>query len=69
MFGAGAWFAAHIGLMVSTLVLTLIGGIIIFVFREGWSDSAEEHGYFGVIVFALVHCNLIMGVLRSKIGI
>ena len=68
LFGIGAWFQVHRVLMTLTLVLTLIGAIIIFVYREGWSESAGYHAYLGVVVLGLVHCNLILGLLRPAIG-
>ena len=68
LFGIGAWFQVHRALMISTFVLTEIGGIIIFVYRDGFARTAGKHAYLGITVYVLVHLNFILGLLRPGAG-
>ncbi|CBY14332.1 unnamed protein product [Oikopleura dioica] len=60
------WFQFHRLLMVLSVILTIIGIILIFVNREGWSESAAEngHAFAGIIVFAFGLMNPIIAMFR-----
>lgn len=68
LFGIGAWFQAHRGLMILTVVLTEIGAIIIFIDRLGFGRTAGNHAYVGITVYALLHLNFLLGLIRPGIG-
>ncbi|CAG5090653.1 Oidioi.mRNA.OKI2018_I69.PAR.g12676.t1.cds [Oikopleura dioica] len=60
------WFQFHRLLMVLSVILTIVGIILIFVNRQGWSESAAEngHAFAGIIVFAFGLMNPIIAMFR-----
>ncbi|XP_046846356.1 ferric-chelate reductase 1-like [Xenia sp. Carnegie-2017] len=56
IFGSAAWFQLHRLSMVAAVVMTVIAIIIIFLNKQGWSESAGAHGPIGIIVtvFAII---------------
>nr|XP_022316500.1 putative ferric-chelate reductase 1 isoform X1 [Crassostrea virginica]XP_022316501.1 putative ferric-chelate reductase 1 isoform X1 [Crassostrea virginica]XP_022316502.1 putative ferric-chelate reductase 1 isoform X1 [Crassostrea virginica] len=72
ILGLKVWFQFHRGLMVTTLVLTLVGFIIIFVEANGYSKISapmgkgytESHPILGIIVTILTVTNPIMALFR-----
>lgn len=72
ILGLKVWFQFHRGLMVTTLVLTLVGFIIIFVEANGYSKISapigkgyvESHPILGIIVTVLTVTNPIMALFR-----
>ena len=48
------------------VILTIVGIILIFVNRQGWSESAAEngHAFAGIIVFAFGLMNPIIAMFR-----
>lgn len=53
IFEKDAWFQIHRILMGLAVSITIISIIIIFVDKEGWSESAGDHAVFGIIVLVL----------------
>ncbi|XP_061191453.1 putative ferric-chelate reductase 1 isoform X2 [Saccostrea echinata] len=72
ILGLKVWFQFHRGLMVTTLVLTLVGFIIIFVEANGYSKISapigkaylQSHPILGIIVTILVVANPVMALFR-----
>lgn len=72
ILGLKVWFQFHRGLMVTTLVLTLVGFIIIFVEADGYSKISapmgkaylQSHPVLGIIVTILTVANPIMALFR-----
>lgn len=72
ILGLKVWFQFHRGLMVTTLVLTLVGFIIIFVEANGYSKISApigkgyvaSHPILGIIVTVLTVTNPIMALFR-----
>ncbi|XP_056017910.1 putative ferric-chelate reductase 1 isoform X2 [Ostrea edulis] len=72
ILGLKVWFQFHRGLMVTTLVLTLVGFIIIFVEVNGYSQISapmdktylKSHPILGIIVTILVVINPVMALFR-----
>lgn len=72
ILGLKVWFQFHRGLMVTTLVLTLVGFIIIFVEANGYSKISaplgkaylQSHPILGIIVTILTVTNPIMALFR-----
>lgn len=53
ILGKDAWFQFHRSLMGFAVFLTVSSIVIIFVHKEGWSESAGDHAVFGIIVLVL----------------
>ena len=53
IFGCDAWFQFHRLIMDLAVLMTIIAIIMIFVDKEGWSESAGDHAIFGIIVLVL----------------
>ena len=62
--GIKTWFLFHQGLMITAFLMTICGLVIIFVYRNGWSETAGKHAYFGVIIGAFSLANIILGFAR-----
>ena len=58
------WFQLHRGFMLLAVFLSIIGVIVIFTTRGGWSSSAGSHAIVGIITFSLGLLNPIMAVFR-----
>lgn len=58
------WFQIHRLLMVSAVVFTVIGIILIFVAREGFSESAGSHAITGLVTLGLAVLNPILALFR-----
>jgi len=58
------WFRIHRLLMVSAVVFTIIGIILIFVAREGFSESAGPHAITGLVTLGLAVLNPILALFR-----
>ena len=57
------WFLIHRGVMILVLMLTISGVTLIFVAREGWSESAGPHAYLGPVS---VFTNFVILLLKSN---
>ncbi|XP_034559367.1 putative ferric-chelate reductase 1 [Notolabrus celidotus] len=64
ILGEKVWFQLHRGLMVLTLVLTVVAFSLPFVYRGGWSSDAGAHPYLGCTVLTLSLIQPIIAVLR-----
>uniref|UniRef100_A0A3Q1ERG9 Putative ferric-chelate reductase 1 n=1 Tax=Acanthochromis polyacanthus TaxID=80966 RepID=A0A3Q1ERG9_9TELE len=53
LFGQKVWFQAHRGLMMLTVILTVVAFCLPFVYRKGWSTDAGVHPYLGCCVLVL----------------
>ncbi|XP_028283839.1 putative ferric-chelate reductase 1 [Parambassis ranga] len=64
LLGQKIWFQLHRGLMMLTLVLTIVAFCLPFFYRKGWSKHADVHPYLGccVLLFSLIQP--IMAVFR-----
>ncbi|XP_056597428.1 putative ferric-chelate reductase 1 [Triplophysa dalaica] len=64
LFGQKIWFQVHRGLMSLTVLLTAVGFIFPFVYRQKWSSRAGAHPYLGCTVMILAFCQPIMAAFR-----
>uniref|UniRef100_A0A5F8G6Y0 Ferric-chelate reductase 1 n=1 Tax=Monodelphis domestica TaxID=13616 RepID=A0A5F8G6Y0_MONDO len=53
LFGEAAWFQIHRILMLCTSGLTIVGFVLPFIYRKGWSRAAGYHPYLGCVVMIL----------------
>ena len=60
------WFLIHRGVMILVLMLTISGVTLIFVAREGWSESAGPHAYLGPVSVLTGFFNFIIGVISEN---
>jgi len=58
------WFQIHRLLMVAAVVFTVIGIILIFIAREGFSESAGSHAITGLVTLGLAVLNPILALFR-----
>lgn len=58
------WFQIHRLLMVSAVVFTIIGIILVFVARGGYSESAGSHAVTGLVTLGLAILNPILALFR-----
>ncbi|XP_032230076.1 putative ferric-chelate reductase 1 isoform X2 [Nematostella vectensis] len=68
IFGLKAWFQVHRGLMVLTLVFSVVGIVLAFVYAGGWSETKIAHPLIGMIVLALACIQPVMAYFRPKPG-
>ncbi|KAM7431939.1 DOMON domain-containing protein frrs1L [Porites harrisoni] len=68
LLGEKAWFTVHRTLMIITLLLTITGTIVIFVFIDGYSSSAQPHPSLGIVTIALALIQPIMAAFRPHPG-
>lgn len=59
-----SWFVLHRGLMVTTVMITIVSLIIVMVNRGGWSNSAGNHAILGIITIILAFLNPIGALFR-----
>ncbi|TRY95826.1 hypothetical protein DNTS_022043 [Danionella cerebrum] len=64
ILGQKVWFQLHRMLMTFTLLLTSVGFVLPFVYRNGWSKRAGIHPYMGCAVMALTVIQPIMALFR-----
>lgn len=64
LFGQKIWFQVHRTLMSLTVLLTVVGFIFPFAYRQKWSSRAGAHPYIGCIVMILTFCQPIMAAFR-----
>ncbi|XP_051554321.1 putative ferric-chelate reductase 1 [Myxocyprinus asiaticus] len=64
LFGQKIWFQVHRGLMSFTLLLTAVGFIFPFIYRQKWSTKAGAHPYLGCTVMILALCQPIIAAFR-----
>ncbi|KAI4885782.1 hypothetical protein NFI96_019472 [Prochilodus magdalenae] len=64
LLGQRIWFQVHRGLMMLTLILTLAGFVLPFIYRRHWSRGASAHACLGCIVLALAVIQPIMAAFR-----
>lgn len=64
LFGQKIWFQVHHGLMSLTVLLTAVGFIFPFVYRQKWSSRAGAHPYLGLTVMILAFCQPLMAAFR-----
>ncbi|XP_055058388.2 putative ferric-chelate reductase 1 [Misgurnus anguillicaudatus] len=64
LFGQKIWFQVHRTLMSLTVLLTTVGFIFPFAYRQKWSSRAGAHPYLGCIVMILTFCQPIMAAFR-----
>ncbi|XP_057178358.1 putative ferric-chelate reductase 1 isoform X1 [Triplophysa rosa] len=64
ILGQKVWFQLHRGLMTLTVLLTLVGFVLPFMYRGGWSKRAGLHPYLGCVVMALAVIQPVMALFR-----
>lgn len=62
------WFQIHRLLMVTAVTFTVIGIILIFVAREGYSETAGSHAVTGLVTLGLAFLNPILALFRPHPG-
>uniref|UniRef100_A0AAQ5Y5H7 Ferric-chelate reductase 1a n=1 Tax=Amphiprion ocellaris TaxID=80972 RepID=A0AAQ5Y5H7_AMPOC len=53
LFGQKVWFQVHRGLMMLTVILTVVAFCLPFIYRKGWSTDAGVHPHLGCCVLVL----------------
>ncbi|XP_051537828.1 putative ferric-chelate reductase 1 [Myxocyprinus asiaticus] len=64
ILGQKVWFQLHRMLMTLTVLLTLVGFVLPFMYRGGWSKRAGIHPYLGCVVMALTVIQPVMALFR-----
>ncbi|XP_059380938.1 putative ferric-chelate reductase 1 isoform X2 [Carassius carassius] len=64
ILGQKVWFQLHRILMALTVLLTLGGFVLPFMYRGGWSKRAGIHPYLGCVVMALTVIQPVMALFR-----
>uniref|UniRef100_A0A671P8T4 Putative ferric-chelate reductase 1 n=1 Tax=Sinocyclocheilus anshuiensis TaxID=1608454 RepID=A0A671P8T4_9TELE len=64
ILGQRVWFQLHRMLMVLTVLLTLVGFVLPFMYRGGWSKRAGIHPYLGCVVVALAVIQPVIALFR-----
>ncbi|XP_016134454.1 putative ferric-chelate reductase 1 isoform X1 [Sinocyclocheilus grahami] len=64
ILGQKVWFQLHRMLMTITVLLTLVGFVLPFMYRGGWSKRAGIHPYLGCVVMALAVIQPVMALFR-----
>ncbi|XP_042607872.1 putative ferric-chelate reductase 1 isoform X2 [Cyprinus carpio] len=64
ILGQKVWFQLHRMLMALTVLLTLVGFVLPFMYRGGWSKRAGIHPYLGCVVMALAVIQPVMALFR-----
>lgn len=64
ILGQKVWFQLHRMLMALTVLLTLVGFVLPFKYRGGWSKRAGIHPYLGCVVMALAVIQPVMALFR-----
>lgn len=64
ILGQKVWFQLHRILMTLTVLLTLVGFVLPFMYRGGWSKQAGLHPYLGCVVMALAVIQPVMALFR-----
>ncbi|XP_058621268.1 putative ferric-chelate reductase 1 isoform X2 [Onychostoma macrolepis] len=64
IFGQKVWFQLHRMLMALTVLLTLVGFVLPFMYRGGWSKRAGIHPYLGCAVMVLAVVQPVMALFR-----
>ncbi|XP_051970589.1 putative ferric-chelate reductase 1 isoform X1 [Xyrauchen texanus] len=64
ILGQKVWFQLHRMLMTLTVLLTLVGFVLPFMYRGGWSKRAGIHPYLGCVVMALAVIQPLMALFR-----
>jgi len=68
LYGKKAWFQVHRFLMFSTLVVTVVGVVLAFVFADGWTKADDAHPIIGIIVLVLTVIQPVMAYFRPAPG-
>lgn len=66
ILGQKVWFQLHRALMTITVLLTLVGFVLPFIYRGGWSKRAGLHPYLGCVVMALAVIQPVMALFRPS---
>uniref|UniRef100_A0A8C2GLT1 Ferric-chelate reductase 1b n=2 Tax=Cyprinus carpio TaxID=7962 RepID=A0A8C2GLT1_CYPCA len=64
ILGQKVWFQLHRMLMTITVLLTLVGFVLPFMYRGGWSKRAGIHPYLGCVVMTLAVIQPVMALFR-----
>ncbi|XP_073687201.1 putative ferric-chelate reductase 1 [Garra rufa] len=64
ILGQKVWFQLHRMLMALTVLLTLVGFVLPFMYRGSWSKRAGIHPYLGCVVMALAVIQPVMALFR-----
>ncbi|XP_073720343.1 putative ferric-chelate reductase 1 [Misgurnus anguillicaudatus] len=64
ILGQKVWFQLHRALMTLTVLLTLVGFVLPFMYRGGWSKRAGLHPYLGCVVMVLAVIQPVMALFR-----
>ncbi|XP_044531816.1 ferric-chelate reductase 1-like [Gracilinanus agilis] len=64
LFGEAAWFQVHRILMLCTSGLTMVGFVLPFIYRKGWSQAAGYHPYLGCVVMMLAVLQPLLAIFR-----
>ncbi|RDD38018.1 Ferric-chelate reductase 1 [Trichoplax sp. H2] len=66
--GTAAWFQIHRSSMISVVILSIAGFILVWVHVQGWSTNAGNHAYTGTATVVLSLIQPIMALFRCHPG-